>query len=349
MSTYRFLLILVSFLLLSGTMTFSADKYHHLPDGTFRNVEGSPERDPNIKWSYWTFYNEKQKIKFEVPKDHVIPENEVLKKLSSMGDEDYVMWIGHATFLMKLGKEIILTDPIFSKNAGPLFLGSYRYVDPAIQLKNVPKTSLILVTHNHYDHLDSETIFNFSYKDTKVLTPLKVSGLFKSNSFKNISELDWYDTYQHNDLKITLLPAIHWSKRTPFDTNESLWGSYLIEYKGKKIFFACDTGFGNVYKDLGKKFGPIDLLFINIGAYDFRPMFNKSVYHTTPEEALEIGRMLNAKKVVGMHWGTFILSLEHPFEPPVRFKKATAKTGYQEKDAILFKIGEIKKLDDILK
>ena len=144
------------------------------------------------------------------------------------------------------------------------------------------------------------------------------------------------------------MPAVHWSKRTLTDDNKTLWGSFLIEYKDKKIFFACDTGYGNIYKDLGEKYGPIDLSFINIGAYDFRPMFEKSIYHATPEEALNIGQDLKSKKVLGMHWGTVILSLEDLFEPPVRFKNATNKYGYHKDDAIIFKIGEIQKLEDLL-
>ena len=160
--------------------------------------------------------------------------------------------------------------------------------------------------------------------------------------------MDWYDQVQVNDLKITLLPAVHWSKRTLTDTNRTLWGNFLIEYKNKKIFFSCDTGYGNIYKDLGEKYGPIDLTFINIGAYDFRPMFEKSIYHANPEEALNIGQDLKSKKVLGMHWGTAILSLEDPFEPPVRFKNAANMYGYHKDDAIIFKIGEVQKLEDLL-
>jgi len=322
--------------------------YHHLADGTFRNPEGSPERDPNIKWSMSKWNKEKKKIKINIPSGHVIDKKEVLKNLEKYKDDDYVAWIGHATFLIKLGNTTIITDPLFSKNAGPLIFGPKRYVDPAISLKEIPEVNLFLLTHNHYDHLDYRTIKKFPYKKAKVLTPLKLSKYFTRNGFNNVQEMDWYDQTEVNDLKITLMPAVHWSKRTLTDTNKTLWGSFLIEYKNKKIFFACDTGYGNIYKDLGNKYGPIDLTFVNIGAYDFRPMFEKSIYHANPEEALNIGQDLKSKKVLGMHWGTVILSLEDPFEPPVRFKNATNKYGYHSDDAILFKIGEIQKLENLL-
>ena len=295
------------------------------------------------KWN-----KEKKKIKINIPSDHVVDKKEVLKNLEKYKDDDYVAWIGHATFLIKLGNTTIITDPLFSKNAGPLIFGPKRYVDPAINLKEIPEVNLFLLTHNHYDHLDYRTIKKFPYKKAKVLTPLKLGKYFTRNGFSEVQEMDWYDQTEVNDLKITLMPAVHWSKRTLTDTNKTLWGSFLIEYKNKKIFFACDTGYGNIYKDLGNKYGPIDLTFVNIGAYDFRPMFEKSIYHANPEEALNIGQDLKSKKVLGMHWGTVILSLEDPFEPPVRFKNATNKYGYHIDDAILFKIGEIQKLENLL-
>ena len=148
------------------------------------------------------------------------------------------------------------------------------------------------------------------------------------------------------------MPSIHWSKRSLWDTNKSLWGSFLIEYKDKKILFLCDTGYGKIYKELGKKYGPIDITFINIGAYNFFPMAPKkdsSIYHTNPEEALQIGKDLNSKKLVGMHWGTVVLSLEPIMEPGERFKNSSNQYGYHPDDAIIFKIGQLETLDNILR
>ena len=323
--------------------------YHHNLDGTFRNPEGSPVRSSDIKFSYSTFSKEKKKLDLTYPSEHVVPQEKVLSDLNNLKDNNYIAWIGHATFLIKLGDTTIITDPLFSKNAGPLIFGPKRYIEPAIPLNKIPKINLFLLTHNHYDHLDYRTIKKFPHKEAKVIVPLKLSKYFTKNKFNDVEEIDWYqETQINNDIKITLLPAVHWSKRTLTDTNKTLWGSFLIEYKGKKIFFACDTGYGNIYKELGNKYGPIDITFINIGAYDFRPMFEKSVYHTNPEEALNIGKDLNSKKLISMHWGTVVLSLEPIMEPPVRFKNSAEKYGYQKKDAMIFKIGEVKKLEDIL-
>ena len=284
--------------------------YHHLSDGTFRNPEGSPtSRSSSGKFSYRDFNKEKKKLDMTVPKEHVINKQEVLNNLENLKDDDYIAWIGHATYLIKLGNTTLITDPVFSKNAGPLIFGPKRFTEPALKLNEIPKTDVFLLTHNHYDHQDMSTIRRFPFKDAKVLVPLRLGKYFKK--YKDVNEMDWYDEIKINDhLKITFLPAVHWSKRSLTDTNKTLWGNFLIQYKDMKILFACDTGYGNIYKEIGKKYGPIDITMINIGAYDFRPMFDKSIYHTTPEEALNVAQDLKSKKVLGMHWGTFVLSLE---------------------------------------
>ena len=323
--------------------------YHHLPDGTFRNPQGSPtSRSSSGKFSYRDFNKEKKKLDMTVPKEHVINKQEVLNNLEKFKNDDYIAWIGHATYLIKLGNTTLITDPVFSKNAGPLIFGPKRFTEPALKLNEIPKTDIFLLTHNHYDHQDMSTIRNFPFKDAKVLVPLKLGKYFKK--YKDVNEMDWYEEIKINDhLKITFLPAVHWSKRSLTDTNKTLWGNFLIQYKDIKILFACDTGYGNIYKEIGEKYGPIDITMINIGAYDFRPMFDKSIYHTTPEEALNVAQDLRSKKVLGMHWGTFVLSLEPIMEPPVRFKENAEKFGFKKKDAITFKIGEINSLKSILK
>ena len=349
----KILIFLLFFIVYNNALLAMNNKpYHHLSDGTFRNPEGSPERKASFNWSYKVFNQEKRKLEMNIPSDHVVSKKEVLENLKKNENNDYVAWIGHATFLIKLGNTTIITDPVFEKNMGPLIFGPKRYVDPAIDLKELPEVNLFLLTHNHYDHLSTRTIQRFPYKKSKVLAPLKLGKYFTKNGFRDVSEMDWYDQIKVNDLKITFLPAVHWSKRSLWDTNKTLWGNFLIEYKDKKIFFACDTGYGNIYKELGNKYGPIDLTFINIGAYNFYPMSplkDKSIYHTNPEEALNIGQDLKSKKVLGMHWGTVVLSLEPIFEPPQRFKNSSNRYGYHSDDAIIFKIGQVETFENILK
>jgi len=324
--------------------------YHHLSNGTFRNPKGSPERNKNFNWSFKKFNQEKKNLDMTVPVDHVLDKAQVLSDFNRLKSDDYIGWIGHATFLIKLGDTTIITDPVFSKNSGPLIFGPKRFTEPALNLNELPETNLFLLTHNHYDHQDMTTIRRFPYKGTKVIVPLKLGKYFKR--YKDVNEMDWYEEIKVNyNLKVIFLPAVHWSKRSLTDTNKTLWGSFLIDYNGKKILFACDTGIGNIYKKLGEKYGPIDLTIINIGAYNFYPMSpfkDKSTYHTNPEEALSIARDLNSKKVLGMHWGTFILSLEPIMEPRTRFKENAKNYGYKKEDALIFKIGEFQSLKRLL-
>ena len=346
------IIIFLFFIYNINLLAMEKKPYHHLPDGTFRNPEGSPKRDENVKWSYKIFLKEKRKLDMTVPKEHVVNKEKVISDLKKYEDDDYILWIGHASFIIKLGDTTIITDPVFSKNAGPLIFGPKRFTDPALDLNEIPNIDLFLLTHNHYDHLDTRTVKRFPFKKAKVMLPLRLGKYFTRNGYRDVNEMDWYDSLKVNDkIKITFLPAVHWSKRSLTDTNKTLWGNFLIEYNEKKILFACDTGIGKIYKDLGNKFGPIDLTIINIGAYNFYPIMpyrDKSVYHTNPEEALSISKDLKSRKVLGMHWGTFVLSLEPIMEPPIRFKDNAEKYGFDKKDAIIFKIGQLTTINKIL-
>ena len=156
--------------------------YHHLPDGTFRNPEGSPVRTGKARFSYTQFIKLKKKLDMTVPKEHVIDKEKVLSDLEKYKSKDYIAWIGHATYLIKLGDTTIITDPVFSKNTGPLIFGPKRYIPPAINLDEIPPVNLFLLTHNHYDHQDMSTIRNFPYKKSKVILPLKLGRSFTIKS-----------------------------------------------------------------------------------------------------------------------------------------------------------------------
>jgi Predicted Zn-dependent hydrolases of the beta-lactamase fold len=174
-------------------MAMEIKPYHHLKDGTFRNPEGSPIRDSSFNWSFKIFNEEKKKLDITVPDYHVVSKLDVLNNLSKYKNENYIAWIGHATFLIKLGETTIITDPVFEKNMGPLIFGPKRFVNPAINLGELPEVDLFLLTHNHYDHLSTRTIQRFPHKKAKVLAPLKLGKYFTRNGYRDVSEMDWYD------------------------------------------------------------------------------------------------------------------------------------------------------------
>ena len=178
-----FCVLILTFILNNLVTALEKKPYHHLPDGTFRNPEGSPKRDPNVKWSYKIFNKEKKKLDMTVPDGHVLSKDQVLSDLEKFKDDDYIAWVGHATFIIKLGKTTIITDPVFSKNAGPLIFGPKRFTDPALKLNQLPEINLFLLTHNHYDHQDMMTIRRFPHKNAKVLLPLKLGKYFTKNGY----------------------------------------------------------------------------------------------------------------------------------------------------------------------
>jgi len=363
-------LLLYLLIILTTTFTFEAmaeKPYHHVYENgkfkKFRNYQGAPVRDKNFKWSYKKFREAKKNINVIVPKDFVVPRKTVLENLEKYKNEDFILWINHASFIIKLGSNTIVTDLITAPNAGPLFLGPRRYTPPALELNQLPKIDLWLNSHLHFDHLSISDIRNFPYKSAKVLVPLNNGSYFKKNNFKDVKELDWFETVKiNNDLSIILTPSQHWNKRSalpfgPGATDKALWGSFLIDYKGIKIFFACDTGYSNIYKMMGKKFGGIDIFLINSGAFNFEAITGKkdfSIFHTNPEEALQVARDIKAKKIIPMHYGSFLLGLEGqnsegPInEPRNRLLKNAENYGFKKQDIKIFNIGQISKLEEIL-
>ena len=363
----RLLFYFVILNILLSIKVMAEKPYHHIYENgkfiKFRNYEGAPIRDKNFKWSYKKFNEAKKNINVIIPKDFVVPREIVQKNLKKYKNEDFILWINHASFIFKFGDTTIVSDLITAPNAGPLFLGPRRYTPPALELDQLPKIDLWINSHLHYDHLSVSDIRNFPYKSAKVLVPLKNGSYFKKNNFQDVNEIDWFETVKINkDLSVTLAPSQHWNKRSilpfgPGATDKALWGSFLINYKGKKIFFACDTGYSNIYKMMGQKFGGVDVILINTGAYDFEVITGKkdfSIFHTNPEEALQAAKDIKAKKVIPMHYGSFLLGLEGrnsegPInEPRNRLLRNAEKYGYTKQDIKIFNIGQITKLGDLL-
>ncbi len=226
--------------------------------------------------------------------------------------EDYICWLGHSSFLIQIEKTTILTDPIFG---APLFFK--RYTDLPFPKESL-KADFILISHGHYDHLDSKTLKHF--KDSTALVPLKMKPLVqKINRSLKVLECDWYEKYRIDEpFCITFLPARHWHKRTPNDTNKILWGSFLIQSQKQTIYFAGDTAYGEHFKEIAK-IADIDYALLPIGAYEPRWFMKNN--HLNPKEALQAFKDLKAKTLIPMHYGTFSLSDEPLNEPPRKLKE----------------------------
>jgi N-acyl-phosphatidylethanolamine-hydrolysing phospholipase D len=255
--------------------------------------------------------------------------------VNSTGDR--ITWIGHSSFALRIAGKLLLVDPVFSDYCAPLrFKRFRRTAPPGLLLENTPCDG-VLITHNHYDHLDRSTIHKLS-RDTPYFVPTGLGRWFQQLGRTHVQEFAWWDSKEWAGIRITSVPAQHFSSRTLWDRNRTLWCGWVIEAAGAKIYFAGDTGYCPVFKEIGARFGRFDLAAIPIGAYEPR-WFMKPV-HVNPEEAVKIHQDVNAKRSIGCHWGTFCLTDEPLAEPPQRLAEATRAAGLGPAEFTALKIGE---------
>ena len=245
------------------------------------------------------------------------------KNINLNQDNDYIIWIGHSTFLIKKAGTVILTDPIFSDRASPFKnIGPERLIPPVIPLKELPRIDFVTVSHNHYDHLDINSLKKISElnPDAVFLVPAGDLKLLKKKRINNVYEFNWWETFKVEGLTFTFTPVQHWSKRGLFDRNKSLWGGWYMNFNDYGMYHAGDTGYSKDFIDTRLKLGAPKYAFIPIGAYD--PEWFMAESHVNPEDAVQIMIDLEAEKAFGMHWGTFALTDEDTLEPPTRLKNS---------------------------
>ncbi len=254
-------------------------------------------------------------------------------------------WIGHATFLLQVGGLNVLTDPHLTQRASPLgFAGPRRWMPPALDFPSLPHIDLVVVSHNHYDHLDTETVRRLQQQprgSPRFLVPLGLKAWFTAKGIHDVLELDWWEVTDHHALKVTFTPAQHWSARSAWDRNRSLWGGWRIDHADFSFFFAGDTGYSEDFADIRARLGPVQLAALPIGAYD--PRWFMAASHVNPEEAVQIHLDLAATHSVAMHWGTFVLTDEPLDEPPHRLRLALHARGIAEDDFLVMKHGETRR------
>jgi len=226
-----------------------------------------------------------------------------------------VTFIGHATFLIQTAAGNILTDPMYSKRAGPFnILGPRRVRQPAVRFDDMPPISTVLLSHNHYDHCDRHTLRLLADSDDPiVVTPLANEPILRSAGIRRVEELDWWQESKASPLRITLTPARHFSARGPFDRNRSLWGGFVVALAHRRLFFAGDSAYGPFFREIRQRLGPIDLALLPIGAYE--PRWFMQAVHMNPAEAVQAHLDLEASTSLGMHFGTFQLTSEGIDDP----------------------------------
>ena len=274
----------------------------------------------------------------------VVPNDGAYLRDNATHSDPTVTWVGHATLLVQMDHATFLTDPIWSERASPVgFAGPERFVPPGLALDALPPIDFVLVSHNHYDHLDVDTLRWLADRDprTRFVVPIENGHILRDAGVRNVVELDWGEEVAHGPLRIVCLPTQHWSQRGPFDARKSLWGSFAVIGPERRFYFAGDSGYFDGFAAAGVLHGPFDLAAVPIGAY--LPAAMMRSWHMNPEEAVRAARDLAARRVVPMHYGTFDLSDEPIDEPPRRFREAAASAGYAEDEVLVLRVGETRR------
>ena len=234
-------------------------------------------------------------------------------------------FIGHATVLIQVDGLNIITDPIYAERASPVsFVGPKRVRKPGVAFDDLPPIDLVLVSHNHYDHLDLETLQRFKQRDN----PMIVTGLgndtwLRQRGFDRVAGLDWSQELEHKGIKLTFAKNQHWSARGVNDQRKTLWGGFVIEASEHKVYFAGDTGYGDFFAELGETFGGFDLALLPIGA--FQPRWFMEYQHIGPVEAVQAHQDLKARRSMAIHFGTFNLADDGINEPAQQLQQVLSE------------------------
>ena len=325
---------------------FDAAKPHRAREG-FRN-----NYDNSDKQSFWRWQLERWQSGVPFPPKSPTPvATPDVDFLRTNITEPTITWLGHATVLLQVASYNILTDPQFSPRASAAgFAGPKRMSPPGIPLDLLPHIDVVMISHNHYDHLDDATVRRLAAQDggpPMFLVPLGMEAWFKARGISNVVELDWWDRVRLGSLDFHFVPVQHWSQRTLFDRNKSLWGGFYVSHYSLSFVYTGDTGYSKDFSDIRERLGAPDIAAIPVGAYE--PRWFMSKQHVNPAEAVQIHQDLGAKYSLGVHWGTFELTDESLDEPPIALAEARTKAGIPAERFFVTALGETRRIAPMLK
>jgi L-ascorbate metabolism protein UlaG (beta-lactamase superfamily) len=311
---------------------------HHLERG-FRNLNPAYAR-PSF-WTRWRFVIPRlvsSTFAARAPLPPVPPDGRALRENV---DAPTVTWVGHSTLLVQLDGVSLLTDPMWSERASPVrFAGPRRLVPAALRFEDLPPIDLVLISHDHYDHLDAPTVARlWTEHRPRFIAPLGFRAWFADMGIDGVDELDWWDSRTVRGVTVVCTPVQHWSARSLRDENRRLWASWAVLGRDRRFYFAGDTGYhAPIFREIGRRLGPFDLGAIPIGSYMPRAMMLFS--HLTPEEALEVQTDVAARRLLAIHWGTFDLAQEPLDEPPRRLETERRRRGVDPDRVWVLRHGE---------
>lgn len=248
-----------------------------------------------------------------------------------------VTWVGHSTFAVQDGREVFLTDPHWGARA----LVPRRLTPPGIPLEAVPQDAFAVLSHNHYDHLDTWTVRHLP-ATIEWFVPLGLGAWFRRRG-RQVTELDWWQSVRHGRWTLTCLPAQHWSNRLGMGRNSTLWCSWLLDSGERRYYFAGDSGYFHGFAEFGRRFAPIDVALLPIGAYE--PRWFMRYQHVDPEEAYQAFLDLGARRMIPMHWGCFDLTDEPTDLPPKVLEEVVRRAVTDRERVKVLAVGERWKVD----
>jgi N-acyl-phosphatidylethanolamine-hydrolysing phospholipase D len=304
---------------------------HHRPGGGFRNPWANADAPAFGSFLKWVLVHRTTRPR---PAD---PDPAVFKLLQpqfaaprAAPDRLIVTWIGHSSFLLQVGGRNVLTDPVWSDRASPVgFAGPRRWVAPGIEFTALPPIDLVLLSHNHYDHLDDRTVRRLAARHPRAtwVVPLGVAGFVRRRGARDVSEHDWWQETRVGPTLVACTPAQHFSSRGFGDRGATLWCGWSVITDRHRVFFAGDTAYHPDFARIGERYGPFDVVLLPIGGYE--PRWFMRAVHMNPEEAVRAFGDLGGDRsvMIPMHWGTFKLTDEALDEPPVRARAAWGAAG----------------------
>lgn len=316
---------------------YDAAKAHHTPEG-FRNPEPSQRQEGDLqRWQ-----DERKRQGLPKPPQHGYAQftERWWQPADLSGSDDSVWWLGHASMLLRLGGRYVLIDPVLSERASPLsFYGPKRRTPPPLAVGQLPAVDAVLISHNHYDHLDRRTVRQLArrFPRAEFIVPLGLKRWFRRYRL-NVYELDWWQSVSLGELTAYATPARHWSMRTLWDRNRSLWCGWVIHHPALRFYFSGDSGYSERLAEIGHRLGPFDMAALPIGAY--APRWFMQEQHMDPQQSVTLYRQLNQPRAIPIHWGVFELADESLDEPPHQLNLALSEAGLEQHQFHPLKIGE---------
>lgn len=312
-----FLFLLISIVLMTATVTLAPQPK------TFANLDSERKVQNNIIEIFKAYLKNDRtdpKPNFDLPV-HPITTEQLTQET-----QDVIYRLGHSSLIMKLQGQLLMMDPVLGERVSPFsFAGPKRFHQPPITIAQMPDVDVVLISHDHYDHLDKDAVRALAGKTSLFLTPTKVGKrlLDWGIDARKVKELGWWESIEHNNIRYTLTPTQHFSGRGLLDRNSTLWGSWVIAGSQKRVFFSGDSGYFDGFKTIGERFGPFDLTLIETGTYNEL----WADIHMMPEESVQAHIDLKGKVMLPIHNATFDLSMHNWFEPLDRALTASVERG----------------------